>query len=156
MSEILYTTLLAVLIWSIGLAVFLYTLKSRWFARFEQGFFFALVAAIAGVAILATSVTGIWGYLAAKHSIHTEIVTSVRGVGDLVEAQVLEDLGHVQTQLERLAAMLGPIIGPGARLPAADLQERLRVVRSFDPNYLQIRVLDRRGQSARRKRRQPR
>ena len=145
MSEIIYTTVLAVLIWSIGLAVFLYALKKRWFARFEQGFFFSLVVAMAAIAILATSVTGIWGYLAAKRSIDAEMAISIRGIGNIVETQVIDDLARVDKQLERLGGLLAPIVAPGARLPAQDLRDRLNAVISVDPHFLQMRILDEQG-----------
>jgi class 3 adenylate cyclase len=144
-SEIIYTTIIAVLIWSIGLAVFLYALRARWFARFEQGFFFSLVIAMAAIAILATSVTGIWGYLAAKHSIDAEMAISMRAIGDIVETQVMDDIARVHMQLGRLGTLLAPIVAPGSRLPTQDLRDRLNAMISVDPHYLQMRILDEQG-----------
>lgn len=145
MSEIVVATATAVLIWGVGLAIFLYALKVRWFARFEHGFFFSLIVAIAGVAVLATSVIGIWGYLAAKRSIDAELVLAMTDIGGMVEADVLGDLQRVHNQLSRLSAVLAPMIAPGGRLPAADLRDRLTAVHSFDPHFLQLRVLDQDG-----------
>ena len=145
MSEIVVATATAVLIWGIGLAIFLYALKVRWFARFEHGFFFSLIVAIAGVAVLATSVIGIWGYLAAKRSIDAELVLAMTDIGGIVEAEVLGDLQRVHNQLSRLSAVLAPMIAPGGRLPPADLRDRLTAVHSFDPHFLQLRVLDQDG-----------
>lgn len=145
MSEIVVATAIATLIWTVGLAIFLYALKVRWFARFHHGYFFSLVTAITGVAVLATSIIGIWGYFAAKRSIDAELVLAMTDIGNIVEQEVLEDLQRVQNQLSRLSAMLAPIITPGGRLPAAELRDRLVAVHSFDPHFLQIRILDEDG-----------
>jgi len=139
MSEIAFTTTIAVLIWAVGLVAFLVALRKGWFARFEHGFFFSLMAAIAGIAILATSVIGIWGYLAAKHSIGQELILAMSDVGSIVESEVASDVKRVQSQIGRLAASVAPLIGKAA---PADLRERLNSVQSFDPHYLQLRVMD--------------
>ncbi len=139
MSEIAVTTTIAVLIWAIGLIVFMYALRKRWFARFERGFFFSLMAAIAGIAILATSVIGIWGYLAAKRSIDQELIVAMADVGGIVEAQVTSELRGVGLQLGRFAASVAPMIG---KATPADLRERLRAIQDFDPHFLQLRILD--------------
>ena len=162
MSEIVVATATAVLIWGIGLAIFLYALKVRWFARFEHGFFFSLIVAIAGVAVLATSVIGIWGYLAAKRSIDAELVLAMTDIGGIVEAEVLGDLQRVHNQLSRLSAVMrqrttiivshriSTVRSADQILVLADgrIVERGthdQLVHSFDPHFLQLRVLDQDG-----------
>jgi class 3 adenylate cyclase len=142
MSEIAVTTTIAVLIWAIGLVVFMYALRKRWFAHFERGFFFSLMAAIAGIAILATSVIGIWGYLAAKRSIDQELIVAMADIGGIVEAQVTSELQSVGLKLGRFAAAVAPMIG---KATPADLRERLRAIQDFDPHFLQLRILDGNG-----------
>ena len=139
MSEIALTTSTAVLIWAVGLVGFLIALRKGWFARFEHGFFFSLMTAITGIAILATSVIGIWGYLAAKRSIDQELIMAMSDVGGIVESQVARDIQRAQSQIGRLAASLAPLIGKST---SADLRERLKTAQSFDPHYLQMRVVD--------------
>jgi class 3 adenylate cyclase len=143
MSEIAVTTTIAVLIWALGLALFVYALKIRLFARFERGFFFSLMTAIAGIAILATSVIGIWGYLAAKRSIDQELIITMADVGGIVEAQITSEFRQIGLQLGRLAASLAPVIG---KAPVSDLRDRLRTIQDFDPHFLQLRILDENGQ----------
>jgi class 3 adenylate cyclase len=145
MSEIVAATATAVLIWGVGLTMFLYALRARWFARFEHGFFFSLMGGIAGVATLATSVIGIWGYQAAKRSIDAEIVVAMTDIGGIVEQEVLAEVETIQRQLARLSVMLAPLIEPGARLPTTELRDRLQAIQSVEPRVLQIRILDEDG-----------
>src|SRR5258706_830478 len=97
------------------------------------------MAAIAGIAILATSVIGIWGYLAAKRSIDQELIVAMAVVGGIVEAQVTSELRGVGLQLGRFAASVAPMIG---KATPADLRERLRAIQDFDRQFLHLRILD--------------
>ena len=142
MSEIAVATTIAVLIWALGLGAFVYALRTRWFGRFAHGFFFSLMIAIIGIAILATSVIGIWGYLAARRSIDQELIMAMGDVGGIVESQVEDELRQVGVQLGRFTSSVAPLI---AKMSAADLRERLRALQYFNPHFLQIRVVDAQG-----------
>jgi class 3 adenylate cyclase len=145
MSEILQNTIVAVLVWLAGLSAFLYALQKRWFSRFENGFFLSLIAAIAGVAILTTAVIGVWGYGAAKASIVEEILLGMRDIGGIVESEVKSDLEQVHAQLGRLADSLAVVVAEPTRAPLPELREKLDAIQSFDPHYLQLRILDENG-----------
>lgn len=143
MSEIVLTTAAALLVWMACLGAFLYALKVRWFARFEHGFFFELLLAVAGVAILVASILGIWGYEAAKQSVDRELIAAMRDIGGIVEAEVTADLASTQARLVQLADSLGPDLESA---PADALEQRLRTIQDFDHRYLQLQIWNRDAQ----------
>jgi adenylate cyclase len=139
MSEIAVATTIAVLIWALGLSAFLYGLRVRWFGRFVHGFFLSLMIAIIGIAILATSVIGIWGYLAARRSINQELIMAMGDVGGIVEAQVAAELRQVGFQLGRFTTSVAPLL---TKMQPGELRERLKALQNLNPHFLQVRVLD--------------
>jgi hypothetical protein len=128
-SDVTVATTIAVLVWTIGLAAFIYALRTRLFARFEHGFFLSLMIAIAGVAILSMTVIGVWGYFASRRSIEQEIVVSMSDIGGIVESQVAGELKDISAALGRFAASVQPRIG---KATPEELRERLQGVQYFD------------------------
>jgi class 3 adenylate cyclase len=131
---------LTALAWAIVFAVFVYAVRARWIARFERGFLIELLIALLGLALMSASVVGVWSYLAAKRVVDQELVVQMRDVGRIVEATVQEEIHDVESQLRGLGTALADARDRGATLP--DLKERLTAARSFDTQYLQLRLYD--------------
>lgn len=129
--------------WLAVIAIFVYGLRRRWLARFDNGFFLSLVLALVGVAIMSASVVGMWGYLAARQIIEDGITRSMEDLGGVIEAQVLTRIDDVQAQLKGLGESLADAIANEA--PAADFTERLSEAQSVNQKYLQVRLLDATG-----------
>src|SRR5262249_24619638 len=64
---------------------------------------------------------------------------SMADIAGIVETQVREEVGLVDQQLERFAASVAPVL---SKSTPAELRERLKSIQQFDPNFLQLRILD--------------
>lgn len=129
---------LTALAWSAAFAVFVYAVRARWIARFERGFFLQVLIALIGLALMSASVVGVWGYLAAKRILDEELVVQMRDVGRIVESTIRSEIGDVESQLHNLGAGLADARDRGVTL--ADLKERLASARTFDTQFLQLRL----------------
>lgn len=131
------------LIWGAAFSVFLFAIRKRWLARFERGFLFEVGIALVGVALMAASVVGVWGYIAGAQILDAELVTEMQDVGQIVESQIISELDDIQRQLKSLGTSLADARDRNA--PVADLRERLAAAQSFDTQYLQMRFVDAEG-----------
>lgn len=134
--------ILAVLVGGLAFLVFLLSLQRRWFGRFTHGFLFSIAIAIAGTAVAAAGIVGRWGYTRAADSVDREITVSLENVAAIVDSQVQANLRQMRGTLDRLAGTIAPIM---QRPSSDDLQQRLRSVQAYTRYYLQLRVLDARG-----------
>ena len=98
---------------------------------------------------MSASVVGVWGYEAAKrHARPGSSAVELQDVGGIVESQI--DRGHRVTFDGGSAASARRWRrSSSAARSAAELQDRLRTVQSFDPRFLQIGRLRSRGPSRR-------
>ena len=139
MSSLALTMLAVAAVWMLGFVWFLYALRARWLARFEQGFFFSLLIGISGMALMSSSLVGTWGYLVARQSVGEELLVGLNSVADIVEGNVTDDVEHAQSHLVRFATAIAPTL---VDLDARDLQTRLEGARDVNPRYLQMRIFD--------------
>jgi class 3 adenylate cyclase len=133
----------AALVWLVLLAGLIYGLRRRWFARFENGFFLSMVVALVGVALMAATVVGVWGYLSAKGILEQEIVVELQNVGGIIEAEVATDIQDIESQLAGLGGSLADAIA--GHVPLPELRDRLIAAQRFNGRYLQLRLLDANG-----------
>ena len=128
------------------IAVFLYLVAHRWFARFRRGFFWAVTVAIGSVSLLAAAVMGTWGYDAARRVLAEELTVSLSNVGDLVERQISLEVARTDDRLGDLAEEASRALKPGGDLTV--LATALRTVQTFNPHYLEIDAVDASGRLA--------
>ena len=140
MTTLMAAVGLTALAWAAVFAVFVYAVRARWIARFERGFFFEILIALIGLGLMSASVVGVWGYLAAKRVVDEELVVEMRDVGRIVEATVQNEIGDVERQLVGLGTALADARDRGATL--AELKDRLTAARTFDEQFLQLRLYD--------------
>jgi class 3 adenylate cyclase len=133
----------AALAWLLLLAGFVFALRRRWFARFESGFFLSIVVALVSVALMAATVVGVWGYLAAKQILDQELVVELQDVGGIVEAEILNEIADLEAQLTGLGGSLAEALAGHAAM--SDIRERMIAAQSFNSRYLQLRLLDDNG-----------
>ena len=130
-------------LWLIAFAAFVFVVRARWMSRFNNGFLVELIIGLAGIGLMAASIVGVWGYMAAAQILDRELVVEMRDVGQIVEAQVTAELDEVARQMRSLGTSLADARDHGAA--AADLQDRLSSARAFSTPYLQMRLVDAQG-----------
>ena len=111
---------LAALAWLVLVGGLVYGLRQRWFARFENGFFLSMVVALVGVALMAATVVGVWGYLSAEQILEQEIVVELQDVGGVLESEVANDIDDVESQLTGLGGSLADALA--THLPQPELR----------------------------------
>ena len=129
--------------WLIVLGILAYALRQRWFARFENGFFFSLLIVLVSIALMAASVVAVWGDLAARQILEEEVVQELEDVGGVLEAQVLGQVADVKAQLTGLGLSLADAIARQA--PESELTQRLTEAQRVDHSFLQLRLIDATG-----------
>ena len=138
--QVASTVVAAAAVWLAILAVFIYALRRRWLARFENGFFVSLVLALIGVALMSSSVVGVWGYMAVRQILEAEIVNELQDVGGIVEAQVNSQIADIEAQLTGLGGSLADAMANN--VPASDLTERLNSALRFNSHFVQLRLFN--------------
>ncbi len=133
----------SVLAWTAGFSLFILALRRRWFSGFAHGFFFSLAIAVAGAAAMSAMVVGRWAFLAARESVNGEVTTALENVASIIDGQIGSDLRQMRSTMGQVATLVGPLMESGK---SAQLRERLEAVAQLDPHYLQLRVLDTRGE----------
>ena len=129
------------LIWAALVATFVVVVWRRGFARFGQGFLLMVMTALAGMAMMAASVAGVWGYQASKAVMSRDLVVELENVADIVQSQLAVIVEHVGKRLDALGRTVAPLLRRGAS--ADELAGPLRAFQQFDTRYLQIQIVDR-------------
>jgi len=140
MNDTLQSMAIVSLIWAALVAGFVCVVWRRGFARFERGFLLMVMTALAGMALMAASVIGVWGYQAAKDIVSRELVVELENVADIVDSQLTASEERIGRQLDALGRVLAPLLRRGAS--AEQLAEPLRGLQRFDSRYLQVGVVD--------------
>ncbi|MFA6563226.1 MAG: adenylate/guanylate cyclase domain-containing protein [Verrucomicrobiia bacterium] len=140
MTEIVQSLVVVSLIWAALVAGFICVVWRRGFARFEKGFLLMVMTALAGMALMAASVIGVWGYQASKAVVSHELVVELENVADIVDSQLAASEERIGQQLDALARVLAPLLRRGTS--AEQLVEPLRNLPRFDSRYLQVSVVD--------------
>ena len=141
MTEMVQSLAVVCLIWTALVAAFLVIVWQRGFARFGQGFLLMVMTALMGMALMAASVIGVWGYQASKAVVSQEMVVELENVADIIESQVGAGIVRVQHGLESLGRDLAPLLS--RKVPTAQLENELRVnLLKVDNRCLQIRIVD--------------
>ena len=131
-----------ILAWALAFLLFIIALRKRWFSGHTHGFFLSVAIAVTGTAMMSAVVVGRWGFIAAKQSVDGEVATALENVASIVDARMLADLHQMQGTLQRLASTVAPLIGHAS---SGEVEERLEAVHAFLPRYLQLRLVNARG-----------
>ncbi|MFA5193833.1 MAG: adenylate/guanylate cyclase domain-containing protein [Verrucomicrobiia bacterium] len=140
MTEILQSLVVAFLIWAVLVLGFICVVWWRGFARFKRGFLLTVMTALAGMALMAASIIGVWGYQASKDVVSHELVVELENVADIVEAQLDTIVERVKQRLDEMGRGVVPLLRRNAS--AEQLADSLRVIQRFDHRCLQVRVVD--------------
>jgi class 3 adenylate cyclase len=138
--SLLAAVLITTLVWAVLFVAFLVAVRRRWLARFHRGFFIQIGIALLGVALMATSVVGVWGYFAARQVLDDDLEIQMQDIGKLVEGQVAHDLDRIERQMSSLGKSLAAARAKGAS--TAELKGFLAAAQSFETNYVQMRFID--------------
>jgi class 3 adenylate cyclase len=134
---------LAALGWLLLLGGLVYALRHRWFARFENGFFLSMLVGLVGIALMAATIVGVWGFLSAKQILDQELIVELQDVGGIVESGIRNEIADVEAQLTGLGGTVADAIA--AHAPESELRDRMIAAQSFNGRYLQMRLLDANG-----------
>ena len=124
-----------------ALAVMLFAVSRRWFARFPRGFLLSVMVALVGAGLGIAGVIGVWAYTENRDTLVRQLVTSLGHIADIQQNEIREDLRDAQNQLQFFATRL---TDEARRNPAA-VRERLRELQAFDPRFLQVSIMDAEG-----------
>ena len=134
-------TILAVLVFTGCLAVFLYAVRRRWLSRLERGFLLTLMLALVGLDLAAASLLGMWGYEASRDMLFQQTVHEMESVGALVEAGIHHEITLATAQLTGLAETMATALGQ----PRQDLRHELADIERVQKRFLQINLIDKQG-----------
>ncbi|HSL23759.1 MAG TPA: adenylate/guanylate cyclase domain-containing protein [Vicinamibacterales bacterium] len=143
MNSILIAIFAAGLIWSAAAAVYVFMLRKRMLARFEQGFLYSLLIAMVGGALMASTVIGIWGYESAKRLLEQEVVDQLADIGAIIDAELTNQLENVSRQLNGFGTTLLPFLD--RKETAAALGVRLQAALSINERLLELHLFDEQG-----------
>ncbi len=140
MPPLLLAIVAVALIWTALTVVYIVVLRKRLLARFSRGFLYSIMIAMIGGALTASSIIGIWGYMAAKQLLEEEIVEELADIGQIVETEVTNELQNVSRQLTAFGGSLLPLLDRPDAL--ADLNARLRTALSVNERLLELHLFD--------------
>ncbi|MEX2662760.1 MAG: hypothetical protein WD227_12590, partial [Vicinamibacterales bacterium] len=95
MNPLLQAILVAALLWSALAAVYVLILRKRLLARFEHGFLFALLIAMIGGALMASTIIGVWGYQSARLLLEEGVIEELAEIGRIVETELVNDQENI-------------------------------------------------------------
>ena len=124
-----------------ALAVLLFAVSRRWFARYTHGFLLSVMLALVGTGLGIGGVLGVWAYTENRDTLVRQIVTELTHIADIQQNEIREDIREAETQLQFFATHLTD----SARRNPAGVRERLRELQAFDPRYLQVSLMDAEG-----------
>jgi Cache domain len=130
------------LVVGLGIVFFVATVRARLFGRVRHGFFLALMVAVTGAGLATASLQGLWGYIQGERILFEELVKKMETLGNVVEAEIKDDLAEVTASLERLARQTTPA---AVRANPAGVRHTLATIQAFDPRVLQMSILDAQG-----------
>ena len=130
-------TTLAILVGVVCVLVglFLYAVHARWFSRMENGFLLTVIMAVAGSGVLTALVLGVWGAQIAKKILYDDIVYELTNVGEIVEANLTEEIKGATTELSEYASEVAKELSPDKR---GQLTTTLNHMTQFNSRFLQI------------------
>lgn len=140
MNPLLVAVLLVALAWAALFAVYIVILRRRLLARFNRGFLHAILIAMVGGALMASTIIGVWGYESARQLLHDEIVAELADIGQVVEIELTNELQNVTRQLSAFGASLLPVLDPPEARP--ELQRRLQTALAVNERLLELHVFD--------------
>ena len=140
MNALLLAVLLAVLVWTVLFGIYAFVLRKRLLARFAPGFLYSMLVAMVGVALMASSVIGIWGYQSAKQLLEEEVVEELADIGGIVDRELTSDIENILRQLETFGRSLTPVVERGGT--AAELTDRLKGALELNGRFLDLHVFD--------------
>jgi class 3 adenylate cyclase len=145
MNPILSAVLLVALVWAGLFAGYIVILRRRLLGRLHGGFLYAILIAMVGGAVMASTIIGVWGYQSARQLLHDEIVEELAEIGQIIEIELTNELENVSRQLNAFGASLLPVLDPpDAR---AELQRRLQTALTINERLLELHVFDSDGRA---------
>ncbi|MBI2266050.1 MAG: HAMP domain-containing protein, partial [Armatimonadetes bacterium] len=123
-------------------ACFVYALRRRWFSRFKGGFLLTVLIAVMSSGLATAILLGAWGYETARGLLFESTVGDLKHTGDVVEAEIHENIRIAGTHLERLSRVLAQTL---SRNDLRRAREEMRSIQSFDGWWLQMDLHDRHG-----------
>lgn len=143
MNSLLLAIVAAALVWAAVFGIYIVLLRRRVLARFDAGFLYSMLIAMVGGALMASTVIGLWGYLAAKQLLQEEVVRELADIGEIVETELTNELDNAKAQLTTFGASLAPLLE--RRATAAELSEGLQAALRFNERFLELHLFDRNG-----------
>jgi serine phosphatase RsbU (regulator of sigma subunit) len=124
------------------LGIFLYLVQSGWFAQMKRGFLISLVLAVAGTAVIATSLLGAWAWTTARGILFQQVIGDLQHVGDLAEATLTEAVmlafGELEGDAKEIAKRLS------SKHPE-EVADELEIIVDSNERLLQADVIDLQG-----------
>lgn len=124
------------------LIVFFWAARNRWFARWSNGFFLTLLAAIGGTALFSAVILALWGYQASVNLLSKETAKQLDNITRIIEVELEEEIEFAFAQLSRAADRLASYVE--ARDQSGALQE-IGAIEQINPRFLQISIYDAQG-----------
>jgi adenylate cyclase len=140
MNPLLLSMAVAALVWGGLFGIYVFLLRRRALARFRHGYLYSLMIALVGVALMSSTIIGIWGYQAARQLLEDAVVQELHDVGDIVENELVGSLRHATVQLTGVGRTLAPLLE--ARTPTQELSARLRAAQELSDHFLELHVFD--------------
>ncbi|MGH7392632.1 MAG: adenylate/guanylate cyclase domain-containing protein [Candidatus Rokuibacteriota bacterium] len=125
-----------------GLAVLAWAIRARWFAHLHAGFLVALMITLAAVGLAAASLYGLYAAETGRAILLDAVVRGMQNLGTVVEQEIHEEIEKARRQLARLGEEITP---DRARQRPREVIETLRDVLRFDGRFLHVAVLDEQG-----------
>jgi len=130
---------LPLVICALMLAAFVWAMQTGWFSRMERGFLLTMILAIVCFTVSSALVTGFLAYEAAKKIVHQEILDDLSDAGDIVEANLKENIQHQKDQLHKYAQLAAADLDPARR---DQLRANLKHMDELNQEVRQISVFD--------------
>jgi class 3 adenylate cyclase len=122
--------------------LYLVAIRCRWFSRLHRGFFYTFLFAVAGAGVGTTVVLVVWFYEVGRDVVVKSVVTGMRNMGDVIQAEIREETERSRAALERLAES---IAFEAVRRRPAEVIAMLREIQKVDPRFLQLTLYDPQG-----------
>jgi adenylate cyclase len=114
-------------------------LRSKWFSRLEGGLRIAVIAAVAGFALLGAVLAGTFSYRSGRRIVMQEILNGLSGTGDVIQANLRHMIDYEVEQLHEYADFLMPDMAPNR---SAQLAAQLLSMDQLNKEILEVSVYD--------------
>ncbi|HEU5287069.1 MAG TPA: cache domain-containing protein, partial [Candidatus Limnocylindria bacterium] len=145
MSPLLISVAATALVWAAVAAVYIVLLRKRVLARFSRGFLYSMLLAMVGVALMSSTIIGVWGYKSAQQLLEEEVIEELADIGSIVETELANQRNNVHRQLSAFGTSLVPLLDKGAS--STELSAKLHTALSLNDRFLELHVFDEQGRT---------